>query len=199
MSERRILYVSVDVETDGPLPGVNSLLSLGAAAFELPSRTPLATFEINFKRLSGAVQDKSTMDWWETQPEAWLHATQEAVDCQTASLAYFDWITKLSKDHGNARIVMVGYPASFDFQFSHWYLVKFAGSDPMGFSALDIKTLAADRLGLPYNEATKRNMPRRWFEGCPAHTHKALDDAIGQGVLFVNIMNERKGKENTTC
>ena len=199
MTAKRIIYVSVDVETDGPLPGVNSLLSLGAAAFELPSRTPLSTFEINFEDLEGAVQDESTMKWWATQETAWYAATNGAVDCQTASLAYHDWLTKLSKDHGGARVVMVGYPASFDFQFSHWYLVKFAGNDPMGFSALDIKTLAADRLGVPYNEATKRNMPRRWFEGAPKHTHKALDDALGQGVLFVNIMNERKGKENTSC
>ena len=32
-------------------------------------------------------------------------------------------------------------------------------------------------LGVPYREATKRNMPRRWFTRSP-HTHVALDDAI---------------------
>lgn len=39
-------------------------------------------------------------------------------------------------------------------------------------------------------EATKRNMPKKWFHGCPPHTHKALDDAIGQGILFLNILAE---------
>ena len=33
-------------------------------------------------------------------------------------------------------------------------------------------------------------MPKRWFKGAPKHTHKAIDDAIGQGVLFVNMMSD---------
>ncbi len=37
----------------------------------------------------------------------------------------------------------------------------------------------------------KRNMPKRWFDDLP-HTHKALDDAIGQGALFCNILAENR-------
>ena len=46
-------------------------------------------------------------------------------------------------------------------------------------------------LGVPYREATKRNMPRRWFTRSP-HTHVALDDAIEQGQLFCNILREHR-------
>jgi hypothetical protein len=38
--------------------------------------------------------------------------------------------------------------------------------------------------------APKRNMPRNWFDKVP-HTHVALDDAKGQGVLFCNMLSER--------
>jgi len=31
--------------------------------------------------------------------------------------------------------------------------------------------------------------PKEWFDKLP-HTHKALDDAIGQGALFCNILAE---------
>jgi hypothetical protein len=40
-----------------------------------------------------------------------------------------------------------------------------------------------------YQDSTKRNMPRRWFDKLP-HTHLALDDAIEQGALFCNMLAE---------
>ena len=41
-----------------------------------------------------------------------------------------------------------------------------------------------------YSSSTKRNMPKRWFDKKSKHTHKALDDAIEQGILFCNIWKE---------
>lgn len=46
-------------------------------------------------------------------------------------------------------------------------------------------------LGTEYRESTKRSMPRRWFDDHP-HTHVALDDALGQGALFCNMLAERE-------
>lgn len=51
-------------------------------------------------------------------------------------------------------------------------------------------------LGVPYREATKRNMPRRWFTQSPP-THVALDDAIEQGQLFCNILREHGRAQRT--
>jgi hypothetical protein len=42
-----------------------------------------------------------------------------------------------------------------------------------------------------YRETNKRNMPKWWFDNLP-RTHRALDDAIGRGALFCNILAERK-------
>jgi hypothetical protein len=56
---------------------------------------------------------------------------------------------------------------------------------------LDIKTFAMALLGTDYREATKRNMPREWFDPIP-HTHIALDDAKEQGALFCNMLQERR-------
>jgi len=56
---------------------------------------------------------------------------------------------------------------------------------------LDIKTYAMALLGLDYRQSTKRNMPKRWFDDLP-HTHVALDDALGQGALFCNMLAEQR-------
>ena len=55
---------------------------------------------------------------------------------------------------------------------------------------MDIKTIAAIKLRVDFPQASKRRMPKPWFDGSPRHDHEALTDAIGQGVLFVNMMLE---------
>ena len=69
----------------------------------------------------------------------------------------------------------------------YWYLIRFAGESPYSFSALDIKSDAMAKLGTGYRATTKRTMPKAWFTDRP-HTYKALDDALGQGELFLNML-----------
>lgn len=186
------IYVSIDIEADGPIPGMNSMLSLGAAAFRLGGpnpRTPLpgGTFTVNLKTLEGATPDPDTMDWWATQPEAWTAATKNALPPMEAMEAFVKWIRSLP-----GKPVIIGYPVTYDFMFVYWYTVRFTGFPaPFGFQGMDIKTAAALKRHLPFREATKRNMPKSWFVGAPKHTHESLADAIGQGVLFINMMEDR--------
>lgn len=191
---RKPIYVSVDIEADGPIPGIYSMLSLGAAAFELGNRTPLDTFEINLSPLPGASQDTSTMVWWSKQPEAWNYITQNQQDPQTAMATFRTWLKNLP---GNPTFV--GYPVTFDFMFTHWYLVRFTGfPTPFGISGCDLKTKASTLLKTPFRELSKKTMPKGWFEGYPPHTHKALDDAIGQGIMFINMMMSEDPYENSS-
>ena len=44
------VYLSTDVETDGPIPGPHSMLSFASAAF-LPDKTLVDTFSANLKTL----------------------------------------------------------------------------------------------------------------------------------------------------
>lgn len=188
------IYISVDIEADGPIPGQFSMLSLGAAAFDLDSgdpRKPVRIFEVNLKPLEGAGQDPKTMAWWAKQPEAWAHVTENQYDAEVAMSEFASWLEQVQRVF-NARPVFVGYPASYDFLFTYWYYIRFVGFPaPFSFSALDLKTLAMAKLGTPFRGSSKRQMPARWFIGAPEHTHRAIDDAIGQGVLFVNMMLDK--------
>jgi hypothetical protein len=179
------IYVSVDVESDGPIPGPNSMLSLGAAAFTEEGKLA-TTFEVNFETLPGAVGHPDTMAWWKTQPDAWAYCRANPQDPEKATKALYAWIEKLP-----GKPVFTAYPAGYDFLFGYWYLMRFVGKSPFSHSALDIKTFAMATMGGGYRDATKKNMPKRWFSNRP-HTHKALDDAIEQGELFINILNENK-------
>ena len=61
--------MSTDIESDGPVPGLNSMLSFGSAAL-LADKSCLGTFEINLDVLPEAAPDSATMAWWATKPEA---------------------------------------------------------------------------------------------------------------------------------
>jgi DNA polymerase III alpha subunit (gram-positive type) len=179
------IYVSTDVETDGPIPGPHSMLSFGSAAFNEQGER-IDHFMINLETLSGATGHPNTMAWWETQPEAWAAHRQHTRHPAEAMPAYVRWLKSLP-----GTPVFVGYPAGFDFLFIYWYLMNFAGESPFSFSAIDIKTFAMAVLKKPYRKSTKRNMPKRWF-GKHRHTHVALDDAIEQGELFMNMLRESR-------
>jgi len=179
------IYVSTDVETDGPIPGVHSMLSIGSAAF-MPDKTLISTFTANLSTLPDAVPDPRTMAWWETQPEAWQACRENLQAPETVMENYLDWIQGLP---GNP--VFVGYPAAFDYMFVSWYLTRFTGQNPFSHYALDIKTYAMAMLKSDFIDTIKRNMPQHWFDDFP-HTHKALDDAIEQGALFCNMLRESR-------
>lgn len=181
------IYVSTDVEADGPIPGPHSMLSFGSAAF-LRDGTLHATFSANLVELPGATADPDTKAFWDRNPEAWAACRKDPIAPEIAVRQYVDWLSRLP-----GKPVFVGYPASYDFLFVYWYLIKFAGKSPFSFSALDIKSYAMAVLKLPYRASVKRNMPARWFPEAP-HTHVALDDAIEQGALFCNMLREHTGK-----
>ncbi len=180
------IYVSTDIEADGPMPGPHSMLSLGSAAY-LADKTLVSTFAANLETLPGAAGHPETMKWWATQTEAWRASRENLVSPESAMTSYLAWVKKLP-----GRPVFVGYPAAFDFMFVCWYLNRFTGENPFGWVALDIKTFAWAVLKTDFLKVVKDRMPRRWFDEHP-HTHKALDDAIEQGALFCNILAEQRG------
>lgn len=190
MSDNRIheTYISVDIESDGPIPGENSMLSLGAAAFNEDYQY-LEGWGSNIQALSGAAQDPDTMNWWSQHPEAWKECRKDPVYPQLVMIDFAKWAKKFPNP------VFVGYPTGYDFTFVYWYLIKFTGSSPFSFSALDIKTLAFASLGRPFRECTKRNFPRTWKPKV-THTHVAAQDAYEQGLLFCNILKSLRSHGN---
>ena len=177
------IYVSTDVETDGPIPGPHSMLSFASVAFDNRGNE-LGHFARNLEILPEAHGHPSTMAWWAENQEAWALCRLSLVPPEQAMKDYVVWVRNLP-----GKPVFVAYPAGFDFLFMYWYMLRFAEHSPFSHSALDVKTYAMALLKKPYRDSTKRNMPKHWFPQC-LHTHVALDDAREQGLLFINMLKE---------
>ena len=181
------IYVSVDVETDGPIPGRNSMLSVGAYAFRWDKPTKafvdLGTYSVNLLELPGATPDPDTQEWWRGRPEAWAKLQVNRREPDEATAEFDAWVRSLG-----GKPVCVAFPAGFDFTFLYWYLVSHLGpgKSPFSFSCLDIKSYAMAVLGESYRDCTKRLLKPFIPDNLP-HTHIAVEDALEQGKMFQNL------------
>lgn len=182
------VFVSTDIESDGHLPGKHSMLSFAAAALDI-DRNILGTFSRNLNTLPYAQQDPETMQFWAKFPEAYAQTRENCIDPAIAFQEFRDWCNGL-KVHG-PPIFMV-YPGRFDMRFIDWYSLSFINESLLGRSSIDLKTYAYATLKVPFRRCVKKNFPKRWFTNRP-HTHVAIDDAIEQGELGVNMIRHNLG------
>jgi hypothetical protein len=185
------LYVSTDIEADGPIPGPHSMLSFASAVYTA-DKTLVSTYTANLETLPGAAPHPKTMEWWKQFPQAWEACRREARAPETVMREYLGWLQALS-----GQPVFVGWPVSWDFMWIYWYLVRFTGERPFRESALDVRSYAMGLRGGEFQRTTRTYLPRRWFDANLPHTHVALDDAIEQGALFCNMLAENARNNDT--
>jgi hypothetical protein len=172
------VYISIDVEADGPIPGDFSMQSLGAVVAE-PGLA--RTFYREFKPVS---------DRWDPGAAAVskLDRAQLIASAAEPALGMEDfrkWISDVT-GRGN-RAVAVCFNATFDWQFVNWYFHHFLGKNPFGISALDIKAFYMGALGKAHwRETSKRHFDTSFLPQLP-HTHNALDDAKEQAEIFLRV------------
>lgn len=188
MRSRADLYISVDIEADGPIPGRYSMLSIGlccAARFDGTKFEPYdpqqETFYCELKPISA-----------ECVPEALRVSGLDreglkrvGKEPNAAMGEAYSWVERVA---GADRPVVVAFPLAFDWMFLYWYFVNFGPhGSPFEFSsALDIKTMLARSRNVVLDEAGKSGLPEE-LRGKTPHTHNALDDAIEQAEVFVNL------------
>jgi hypothetical protein len=182
------LYISTDVEADGPIPGPFSMSSIGMAAcatFDGKTFTrldPFSTFYRQLKPISERFDEAAAAVSGLDRAELIASGAEPS----TAMAECVAWLGELATTF-SARPIFVAYPLGFDWLFTYWYLMRFVGSSPFGHSGhLDMKSMFATKARVPVRTIGKRSMPKHLLSARP-HTHNALDDAIEQGELFNNL------------
>jgi ribonuclease T len=176
MTKMSEIYISVDIEASGPIPGEYSMLSLGACVVYDLSQTFYAEFKpISDNHIAEAVVVSGLSI--ET-------LTKHGLEPTVAMNQFAEWIKSVSR---NGRPIFVAFNATFDWMFVCYYFHRFYGRNPFGISGLDIKAYYMGKLNATWKQTTKRNIEPR-FRSNRRHTHNALDDALEQAELFRNIL-----------
>lgn len=186
MLDSKQIYVIVDIETDGPVPGLYSMLSIGAISSTSEKET--SSFYRKLLPCEGAKQDPDTMEWWSRHSDAWKEVTTDAEDPAVVMKDFCTWVDSLG-----ATPVFVASPLVFDFGFVNWYLHNFAEANPfIDYTStqrtLDLASFTAGKLSLPLSRARRSQLSPSLLSGIPEHSHKAIDDARGYGVILRNIL-----------
>jgi DNA polymerase III alpha subunit (gram-positive type) len=183
-----MIIFSIDIETNGLAAGINSMISLGAAAIEVETGKVVSPFKINIKPVPDLQVDPNTMKWWEGFPEAYKAATDDAVDASVAMPLFVKWV----KSFGIEKPVGAAWKPGFDMAFLRYYLYRFSDGDVFGRagSGLDIKTATAIAMGQPFSAVQIGSVPEELKGDITNHSHDALEDAIEQGQLLVNVCEQ---------
>ncbi len=174
---KKEIYISVDVEADGPVPGDYSMLSIGACVAGDPEKS--------FYRELKPISDKFDPEALQVCGFDREKLIAEGADPKAAIEEFSAWLVEICGP--GCRPVFVAFNATFDWMFVHWYLIHFTGSDPFGISGLDIKAYYMGVFGKEYWSDTSKSRLDKRFLGESPHTHNALDDAREQAEIFLKI------------
>jgi DNA polymerase III epsilon subunit-like protein len=173
MSDKPEIFISVDVETAGPIPGEYSLLSIGACSVFEPERN----FACELKPINRNFDPKAL----EVAGLSLDELARTGLEPTQAMVAFASWVSDVAGPGG--RPVFAGFNAPFDWSFVNYYFHKFTGSNPFGFTALDIKALYMGATGCRW-EDTRSSKVAEKLKPTLMGTHDALRDALYQAEVF---------------
>jgi hypothetical protein len=192
----RELYISVDVEPDGHVPGTSSIVSLGASVVALRDDAGAVTALDPERQTFYAVLRPIAARYVETALRVTGYSRdvleRDGRDPGEAIPAFAAWVDAAAQEH-DALPVLAAYPLGFVWSFTQYYLHEFAGRSPFGQSAhYDMKSAYAALADSAVRDAIKRRMPSKLLGPKDSKTHHALDDAKGHADLLVGLLNLSK-------
>lgn len=177
MTTRKEIFISVDIEASGPVPGKYSLLSIGACLASDPAIRFSCELKPTTQEFIPAALEVTGLT---------LEALQKrGLSPREAMLSFKEWVDLVTP--ATCTPVFVGLNAPFDWSFINYYFHVYLGENPFGFSALDIKALFMGRFDTSWSESKSSTMTKVLDIPMTAN-HDALRDAVYQANLFNAIL-----------
>lgn len=173
------LYVAVDIEADGPIPGPYSMLSLGMAVVGRPN----LTFYTELRPISDQFVPKALAVCGLDRDRL----KESAPDAHRAMASAAEWVDRVGQ-HG--KPIFVAAPAVFDGMFVHWYFMRFLGRNPFAVNGagVDIRSYWMGAQKVTWRETGRETIQKFLGVQLPPHTHNALDDARELAALFEAVL-----------
>jgi hypothetical protein len=164
-------WIMVDVEADGPAPGLYSMASFGAVVV-LDGLKDTFYSEI-LRPLEGAQ--------WIDEAIAVSNITREQMlagaDPAQRMADFATWLKGVCQ----GKPMFVSDNNGYDWQFMNWYLWKFTGGNPFGHSSTNLGSLF---------KGMEKSMFRNFKHlRKTAHTHNPVDDVIGNAEALLYMKN----------
>lgn len=178
-------YVSFDGEFDGTNPMQNSLRSLGLALF-VEHKGLVDTLYMNIMPQTGLEPNPKTMrDFWADLPAQWKKINEKPVLTPALAMATLaEWLQRHSQSY---TLKWVAKPACVDWMWLKCYYETFGPPEKpdLGHYCHCLSTMLQTYF-LVYPVRNKKPVMAELSENLLC-THNALDDAICQGTVYMNL------------
>lgn len=162
--------VVVDVESDGPCPGVHSMICFGAVIVEPGFQR---TFYAQLKPISETYIPQALAVSGFSREQA-----MKFPDPHDAMLNFDIW---LKKEIPDKRPIFWSDNNGYDFAFINWYFWKFLNRNPFGWSSSNIGS---------FYKGLKRDVYANFRHLRETkHTHHPVDDARGNAEALLKMRN----------
>lgn len=155
------MWIMVDVEADGPCPGLFSMLSFGAVVVTDAPNPPTFYGKCMPITVNHQIEAMNVCNLTLAEVIHWPHPSD--------TMKEFDkWLSEVS---GGDRVFFISDNNGFDWQFMNYYCWRFLGKNPFGHSSANLGSLY-------------KGMQRDTFKNfkhlrVTKHTHNPVDDAMG--------------------
>ncbi len=173
MTAEKEIFVSVDIEASGPIPGKYSMLSIGACL----ASNPAEQFSCELKPISEEYVPAAL----EVTGLSLEKLLEEGLEPRDAMAQFKAWIDSLAGV--GQTVVFVGFNASFDWSFVNYYFHEYLGENPFGIAALDIKSMYFGTSDCTWR-STRSSEIEKVVKPDSSGDHDALHDAVYQAELF---------------
>ena len=170
---KKEVYISVDIETAGPIVGEHSMLTIGACLVYSP--------DVEFTIMLQPISDKAIEEALKVSGITLDQARKKGIPPIEAMSQFESWILKYLPE--DSRPIFVGLNAPFDWSFINFYFLKYLNRNPFGISAIDIKALFMGATKCSWYD-TKSSSIDKYVHPTLQGDHNALHDAKYQAELF---------------
>jgi DNA polymerase III epsilon subunit-like protein len=170
-------YISIDVETSGPVPSQYAMLSIGACTLGDPRQE----FYVELK----PDKEKYLSESLAISSLSMEKLSVDGVDPKIAMHSFADWLKGVVPS--GQMPIFVAFNAPFDWMFVNEYFINYLGQNPFGHAALDIKSYFMGQEGVLWSQTGMWNIGGRYLKKKKL-THHALQDAIDQAEIFKKML-----------
>lgn len=179
------IFISFDVEADGPSPAINNCLQIGLVACKYETCECVSQLDLCFTEQEGMLPNSLTMsEFWANNIEIYdkIKSNSKAPDIQMRRLS--DWLHELSTTYKIKE--WVAAPSAYDWQWLNCMYYRYLPQNPhkLPFKATCISSLMK---GLSYisNDDNLSDEVRMRASKKVEHTHYAVEDALEQAYRYV--------------
>lgn len=127
------IYLSFDIEADGPSPQLNNMLSIGICGTDHRGQI-IVEWERNiFPRYGKSCDPDTMLEFWSKNQDAWRYINKNRISASQAMAELDQLIYDLSSRYN--KIIWLAWPAAFDWQWLNCYYQEAAQQQPGTFKS----------------------------------------------------------------